>query len=121
MVGEQFLNVGYVVSTLLSALVAWIAIMISNKVIAHNVDAKRGLVMSIIALFIVPIIGAFIALPIPFFGAYILPLIVWIILGEVLLRGEGATTKLKVVIVAFVVYILLSIFVAPYIWTALPF
>ncbi len=122
MVLESLLSIGYVVSLLVSAVVAFIAIVVSDKAIAHNIEAKHSFIMAIVALFVVPIIGAFIApyVPIPYFGAFILPLIVWIALGQVLLSAE-MKTKAIVTIVAFVVYLILSIFLTPIIRGFIPF
>lgn len=116
------LTVGGIVADIVSMLIIFAALVIADKIIAHSVDAKRLLIMSVIAFFVAPIVGSLIAgyIAIPFIG-YILPLIVWIILGELLIKEADMKTKLKVIIVAFIVYILLSMFVAPYIFTMLPF
>ena len=119
---ETLLNVGSIASLLVNSIVAFIAIMLANKVIAHNFEAKHAFIMAIVALFITPIVGTFIApyIPIPYFGAIILPLVVWIALGELSLNADPVT-KLKIIIIAFVVYFLLSIFLTPMIRGAIPF
>lgn len=111
---EYLLSIGYIVSLLISAAVAFIAIAIVGKLIAHNIEAKHSFIMAIVALFVTPIIGTFIVqyIAIPYFGAFILPLIVWIALGEVLLQAD-TVTKLKVAVIAFVVYLVLSIYLTP--------
>ncbi|MDI6720846.1 MAG: hypothetical protein QMD85_00545 [Candidatus Aenigmarchaeota archaeon] len=126
MVEVPFVNLGFIVGNLVGALIAFIAIMISDKVIAHNIEPKKSLIMSLIALFIVPILATFVAgfvtvlAGIPYMVGFFLPLIFWIILGEVLLSSDRMT-KLKVTAVAFVVYIILSIFLTPYIMSVIPF
>ncbi len=116
------LSIGYIVSLLVSAVVAFIAIVISDKLISHNIEAKHSFILAIVALFIAPIVGTFAApfVPIPYFGAFILPLLVWIGLGQVLLSAE-AMTKLKVTVIAFVVYIVLSLYLTPMIRSLIPF
>ncbi len=118
-------NLGFVVGTFISALLAFIAIVVSDKVISHSIDAKKSLIMALIALFIVPIAATFILgsapvlLAIPYFASILLPLLFWIGLGEALLKSDRKT-KLKVTVVAFIVYIILDIFLKPAIISALP-
>jgi len=50
-----------------------------------------------------------------------LPLVVWIILGELLIKEADMKTKLKVVVVAFVIYTFLSLYLTPIILSLLPF
>ena len=118
------LSVGGIIALLVNALVAFVALVIADKVIAHSIDAKRLLIMSIVALFITPIVGAlvlgYVSIPIVV-SSYLLPLVVWIILGEILIKETGMKAKLKLIVVAFVVYLILSTFAAPYIFSALPF
>jgi hypothetical protein len=127
---ENLLSIGYVFSLLVSAVVAFIAIIVSNKVIAHNIEAKHSFIMAIVALFITPIVlgFAFSALALPvlvvagveIISGFLLPLIVWIVLGQLLLEADR-TTKIKVVIIAFVVYLILSVFLTPVIFGLIPF
>ncbi len=97
---------GSILGLLINTLVAFIAIVVSNGVIAHNIDIKHSFIMAIVALFVAPIIVAFLSLGV-YLSLFIIPLIVWIILGEVLLSADKMT-KLKVVIIAFVVYTILN-------------
>lgn len=121
-----FVNIGFVLGTLVSALLAFIAIIISDKVLSHNISPKKSLIMALIALFIVPIVSVFILgfIPsiasIPYIASIIIPIIFWIGLGEALLNSDRKT-KLKVAAVAFIVYIILDIFLKPYIVSAIPF
>jgi hypothetical protein len=126
MVEIPLVNVGFVVGTFVSALLAFVAIVVSDKVISHSIEPKKSLIMSLIALFIIPILATLVIgfvpalLSIPFVASIIIPLIFWIILGEALLSADRMT-KLKVTVVAFVVYIILEIFLAPYIRALIPF
>ncbi len=121
-----FVNIGFVVGTFVSAILAFIAIVASDKLISHSIDAKKSLIMALIALFIVPIAATFVLgfIPvlasIPYIGSILLPLVFWIGLGEGLLSSDRKT-KLKVAVVAFIVYIILQVFAAPYIRAAIPF
>jgi len=120
-----FVNLGFVLGTFISALLAFVAIVVSDKVISHSIDAKKSLIMALIALFIVPIAATFVLgsvpvlLAIPYFASIFLPLLFWIGLGEALLKSDRKT-KLKVTVVAFIVYIILDIFLKPAIISALP-
>ena len=127
---ETLLNAGYIISLLISSLVAFIAIVIADKLIANNFEAKHSFIMAIVALFATPIVIGFILgmLALPLFvvagveviSGLLLPLVVWIALGELLLESDRMT-KLKVVIIAFVVYLILSIFLTPVLLGILPF
>lgn len=117
----DFISLGGIIGLLISTLVAFVALVLSDTVIAHGIEAKRLLIMSLVALFIAPIAGSFLSGYIvlsSFVFAYAVPLAVWIILGEVLLTAD-MMTKVKVAAVGFVVYIILSLTVAPYIYSIL--
>ena len=125
-----FVNIGFIVGTLVSAVLAFIAIVVSDKLISHNIDAKKSFIMALIALFIVFVIEFYYPLyklgfvpaiaSIPYMASILLPLVFWIGLGEGLLSSDRKT-KLKVSVIAFIVYIVLQVFVAPYIRAAIPF
>ena len=114
-VGLLPLTLGGVITTLVNALLAFVVLLAADKVVAHNQEPKKTLIVSLVALFITPVIGAYAAsfatLP-DFVFSYLLPLFVWIILGELLLEGDYRT-KLKVVGIAFIAYIVLSFTVGP--------
>lgn len=117
------LSVGGVIALLVNTLIAFVALVIADKVIAHNVDAKRLLIVAFVALFITPIVAtvALSSLALPaFVSAYVLPFVVWLAIGEALIKEADMKTKLKVVVVAFVVWIILSIYLAPYVFQILP-
>lgn len=118
------LSVAGVIALLVNMLIAFIALVIADKIVAHSVDAKRLLIIAFIALFITPIVAALalssLALP-AFVSGYVLPFVVWLALGEVLIKEADMKTKLKVVVLAFVVWIILSIYLAPFIFSVLHF
>ena len=112
-----------IVATFIDAIIAFIVIVAVNKFIGHNFEPKRTFVMAIVALFLAPIISVALigstALP-GFVSVYVVPLVLWIVLGELLLQGEGMKTKLEVTIIAFVVYSVLRIVLVPAIAGLLP-
>src|SRR5687768_12610621 len=104
-------TVASVLATLVSALVAFVALVISDKFIAHGIETRRLAIISIAALFIAPIAGTLISsyLLVPLYiAAYLLPLAIWIILGEFLLTNDRMT-NFKVAAIGWVVYIILSV------------
>src|SRR3989338_2518738 len=110
------LSAGGIIATLIDALIAFAVIVIVDKFIGHNFEPKRTFVMALIALFVGPIISISIlgstTLP-GFVSLYVVPLVLWIILGELLLQGESMKTKLEVTIIAFVVYSVVRIVLTP--------
>ena len=114
-----------VVALLAQALVTALAILIADRLIAHNFEVKHALMMAFGAYFLTPLAAAGIALAginIPaLVAAYLAPLAVWAILGEILLESDWMT-KFKVAGVAFAVYLILQqVHVTTYIVAALPF
>lgn len=93
---------------LINTLLAFFLVVLSDRIIAHEVEAKHALILSVISLFVVPMLA-------PYIGVFdrgiaiILSFVVWVALGEVLLRSDYAT-KFKVLAIAFGVYYILSIF-----------
>jgi len=109
------LSIGGVISLLINALLVFIVLVVVNKIIEHEMEAKHSLIMAFLALFLAPLAMAVIAMTgvsavIPYFGIiamFVIPLLVWILLGELLLKGDRME-KLKVVLIAFVVYFILN-------------
>ena len=109
-------SIGSALTYLIHALIAWIAIIIADSIIAHNIESKKAFVLALAAFFVVPLV-----LPILGIGAIgsaiVVSAIVWIGLGELILEADW-TTKLKVLIVGFVVYYVISVFVGEIILNA---
>ena len=101
-------SVGGVVSLLVQVIVIWAVVILADKIIAHRVEPKRSLILAFLAYFISPLVLAFAAINIPFAGI-LLPLLVWIVLGEILLRVSSFVNRLKVAVLAFVIYLLLNV------------
>ena len=100
-------SIGGVISLVVQVLIIWIVVMLADKVIAHEIEAKRSAILAFLAYFLSPLVLVFVTIPIPFVGLFA-PLIVWVVLGELLLSGDRVS-RLKVAAVAFVIYLLLNL------------
>ena len=111
------LSVGSATAFLFNALITFFVVMVADLIMAHQMEAKRIFLMSIVSYFLVPIVvlavGLFMSLPGAVAG-YVVPLVVWIILGEVLLKSEFKK-KALVAVIAFVLNLILTMFLLPYI------
>lgn len=103
----------FIAAQALSAVLAFLAVVAVDSFIAHNIEFKRTLTLSVVSLFVVPVAMAFYGINFPFIGVYA-PLVTWLILGELLLDNDF-TTKLKVLGVAFFVYYVLNIVLQPFV------
>lgn len=99
-------NIYGVITLLTHTLVIFIVILLSDKFIGHSFEPKNVLIMSILAYFLTPITQSFLSSFVSFrFGFQLIPLVIWLVLGEIFLKGDVDTkTKLKVALLAFVVY-----------------
>ncbi len=118
----SFTTLSGILTLAVSMIIAWIILMLSDKIIGHEIEAKHTLMISIIALFITPIVvgllAQFMALPAvlsTLLVIYLLPLLVWVVLGEILIKDIDVTKKFLVMIVAFAVYTLVQMFAGLYI------
>jgi hypothetical protein len=101
-------TIGGVIGLLIQVLIIWIAVMLSDKIIAHQIEAKHSLILAVLAYFLVPLVFSFAAIGIPY-ASIVVSLAVWIALSEVLLRQTpGFVAKIKVAAVAFVIYLILT-------------
>jgi hypothetical protein len=105
-----------IIYLLIKVFVIFIALVIADKVIAHEMEIKHILIMAFLCAFIVPFVTIGLINPFlsPFVPAgfsqiffYGLPLVFWIILGEALLGGEFKE-KLIVAFIAFAVFVALD-------------
>ena len=97
--------IGSVIGFFVNVIIIFLVIVLADEVIAHNFEIKKTFLMSVIAYLLIPVALIFLPFYIPF-GFYLIPLIVWVLLSELLLVGERSK-KAIVGIIAFVVYILL--------------
>src|SRR3989338_4102278 len=100
------LTIGGIVWLLIKTFLIFVALVIADKIISHDMNAKHVLIMAFLVAFVVPIITSlalpFIALPAGFSQLifYGLPLLMWIVFGEVLLGGDYKQ-KIAVAFIAF--------------------
>ncbi len=93
---------------LVNTLIAFVAVVLSDRIISHEIEIKHAMIISIVALFVAPMLA-------PYIGvvdrglAILLSFVVWVILGELMLTSDRGT-KFKVLAIAFVTYYLLSVF-----------
>lgn len=118
----SLLSFGGIISLLINVAVTAIAIMIADKIIAHEISPKQSILMAFIAYLIVPL--AFSLVLGLVHGIYViapvLPLVAWIILGELLLKADRKQ-KAIVAVIAYAINILLLSFVTPVVFSLLPF
>lgn len=105
------LTFGGVLGLLIQAFVTFLAVVLADKIIAHNIEAKKALILPFASYFLTVLVFLVLAvaglvIP-PIISVYLLPLVIWIALSEVLLSAE-MKTKIYVAIVAFVIYIILN-------------
>lgn len=108
------INLNVLIVYFINAIVAVIAIVIVDQVIAHSIDPKRAFGLAILSFVLAPLAAPFIGIT-GSMATIVLPLAVWIAFGELILE-QDKITKLKVLGIAFAVYYILSIFVSPYIY-----
>src|SRR3989338_6686729 len=99
------LSVGGFIALLINVIIISVILTLTDKVLAHEMSFKNSLIMALVAYLVVPLIISFANISFPFSG-YIIPLVIWIALGEVLLKG-GRKGKLIAAAVAFVIYLVL--------------
>ena len=108
------LNLNIMITYFINTIIAWIAVIITDNIIAHNVEGKKAFALAFASFFLVPLL-----LPLLGIGALgsviLVSAIVWIGLGELILEADW-TTKLKVLVVAFIVYFAISFFLGEYIY-----
>ncbi|MBI4894981.1 MAG: hypothetical protein HY831_00675 [Candidatus Aenigmarchaeota archaeon] len=113
-IGLLPLTISGVIWLLLKTLLIFVALVLSDKVLSHEMNTKHILIMAFLVAFIVPIIVTlllpYIAMPagfgqILFYG---LPLLMWIVFGEVLLGGDFKE-KITVAFIAFAIFTALDL------------
>ncbi|MBS3056518.1 MAG: hypothetical protein J4473_03740 [Candidatus Aenigmarchaeota archaeon] len=107
-----------ILALLIDAMIAFLGIIVADKIIAHKIEAKRALILAFIAYFAVPV-AVFLISPIitslgvpeivnMIFFAYMLPLIIWIVLSELIIDA-GIKEKLIIAGIAFAIYTVLTV------------
>jgi len=104
-IGLLPLTAGAILALAINVIIVTAVLSLSNKLLAHEMSIAHSFMMAVLSYFIVPIFLSLLRISFPFSG-YVLPLLVWIALGEVLLKGDRMG-KLKAAAAAFVIYVLL--------------
>ena len=104
-------------SGLISFIIQWIVILFalafSDAIIEHNIEFKRLTIISFLSYLITPLVLMY--SPIVFmYDFIIMPLVVWIILGEILLREATIKQRALITIIGYVIYYFLLIINVPY-------
>ncbi len=117
----SLLSLGGIVSLVVNVIVTAIAIMIADKIITHEIEVKHSLIMAFIAYFILPLALGYLITFVPALAtvAIILPLVAWIILGELLLKADRKQ-KAIVAVIAYAVNLLLLTYVSGFIFSLIP-
>ena len=101
---------GGIVWLLVQSLIVFLVIVLADRVIAHGVQTKHALILSFAAYFIPGLIlfGLNLAgVLLPGSILLVVPLLVWIGLGELLLEGDFKS-KLIVAVIAYVAFFALN-------------
>ncbi|MFH1421053.1 MAG: hypothetical protein ABIG30_03790 [Candidatus Aenigmatarchaeota archaeon] len=110
------LTIGGAISLAITAILMIIAIVIADYIISHNTNIKHSAIMAFGAYFLTPLIISAIGLAGYFdrlVALYVIPLVVWIILGELLLKAD-AKKKAVIAIIAFAIYAVMNYFGVPF-------
>ena len=103
-------TIGGVVWLVVQTLIVFLVIVIADRAISHGVEMKHALILSVAAYFLPGLLlfGLNIAgMLLPGSILLVLPLLVWIGLGELLLEGDFKN-KLIVAIIAYVVFLAIN-------------
>ncbi|MBI2578706.1 MAG: hypothetical protein HYW26_03275 [Candidatus Aenigmarchaeota archaeon] len=105
------LTVAGIVTLLLKAIIAFLVITLADKIIGHEFNPGHTAIIALLALFATPIVTSlfeqYYSVSIPFLGLAV-SLVVWVISGEILLGEGNWEEKLKVIVVAYVAFTLIS-------------
>ena len=99
-------TVGGIAWLFVQTIIVFIVIVIADRLISHGVDARHALILSFAAYFLPGLVlfGLNIAgVSLPGSILLVLPLLIWIGLGELLLEGDFKS-KLIVAVIAYVAF-----------------
>ena len=99
--------VSSLISLVVETVIIVMAISLANVIITHGINIKRIFVMALLAYLLTPIVGYFLVSFLPAIP-YLLPLIVWIVLGELILKDIDFKKKAIVAAIGYVIFIILS-------------
>ena len=100
-----------IVTLLLEAVIAFLVITLADKIIGHEFHPGHTAIMALLALVASPIVTTLmlqsLSIPIPYFDL-IVSLLVWVVAGEILLGEGNWEAKLKVALIAYIAFTLVS-------------
>ena len=103
-------TLGGVLWLFVQTLIVFLVILIADRVISHGVEIRHALILSFAAYFLPGLILLglnFAGINLPGFVLLVLPVIVWIALGEVLLGGDFKS-KLIVAVIAYATFLVIN-------------
>mgnify|MGYP001614001766 CR=1 FL=1 len=103
-------SIGGIVWLFVQTFIVFIVIVIADRVISHGVETKHALILSFAAYFLPGLIlfGLIIAgIMLPSSILLVVPLVVWVLLGELVLQGDFKS-KLIVAVIAYVAFFALN-------------
>jgi len=95
------------ISLLIECVVITISLSLANLLVEHGIEIKRIIPMALIAYFVTPIIGSLIAPSIPIIS-YLLPLVIWVILGEIILTDIEVKKKALIAALGYAIFFVLT-------------
>ncbi len=99
---------------LVKSLLVFVVIVVADRLLAHEMEFKHALAVSVAAFFAIPFLLSAVYLFLDFgfqlnlILFYGLPLLVWIILAEAFLGGADHKTKLELAFIAWVSYLVID-------------
>jgi len=95
------------ISLLIECIVITISLSLANLLVEHGIEIKRIIPMALIAYFVTPIVGSLIAPSIPIIS-YLLPLVIWVILGEIILTDIEVKKKALIAALGYAIFFVLT-------------
>lgn len=117
---SSLLSINGIISLLINVIITTAIIAIISRLIAHESNIKHCFIMSFVSYLVVPLIVSYLIIFAPGIGtvSIILPLIIWIILGEALLNA-GRKQNLIIAVIAYAINLLLLSYVTSFIFSFL--
>lgn len=107
----QFLPVPTIISKFMEWVIILFILVFSDVLIAHSIEFKKLLILSLIAYLITPF--ALDIAPVSYPFTLLVPLILWIILSEILLREASVKQKAIIATLAYITYLILTFLNVP--------
>ena len=104
-------SIGGVVWLIVQSAFVFLAIVLAEKFVTYNIQMQHAFILSVVAYFAAPLATyavSYTGIILPSFIGLLLPLLVWIALGEVLIEGD-LKSRAMVAIVAYGAYIIINV------------